>query len=152
MPLGLEYAFQAFVSIDKDLEIGPVSGGIRNIIPITGGIFEGPGIKGTVVPGGADWSMARDDGLIEICARYTLKTDDGVLIYVVNKGLFIGEKAPSGEGFNVIEYFRTTPVFEVSGKKYAWLNRHVFVCELDVINDSEHPQYPGIAIKFYKVT
>jgi len=136
MTIGLEFAFQAYVSIDEDLTIGPVPGGIRNITPITGGVFEGPGIKGTVIPGGADWSLTRENGVIDICARYTLKTDDDVLIYVINKGLYIEkpgglqERPASREGVEPVpEYFRTTPVFEVSNEKYDWLNRNIFVCD-----------------------
>ena len=145
MSIGLEFAFEAFVSVDEDLKIGPVSGGIREITPITGGTFEGPGMKGTVIPGGADWSMTREDGVIEIDARYTLETDDGVLIYVINQGLVIEEPGDD------TDYFRTTPTFEVSDRKYDWLNRSLFVCEIEsVINEEQ--QFVGVAIKFYKVT
>lgn len=147
MTIGLEYVFEAFVSVDEDLEIGPVAGGFRSITPITGGTFEGPSIKGTIVPGGADWSIGREDGVMEICARYTLKTDDGVLIYVVNRGIV---HEPAEEGIDS-EYFRTTPTFEVSSPKYDWLNHLLFVCDLKTVTNDEQ-QFIGVAIKFYKVT
>ena len=32
-----------------------------------------------VLPGGGDWQTIRDDGVAELEARYTLRTDDGAL-------------------------------------------------------------------------
>ena len=59
----------------------------ERIIPIAGGDFYGPQIRATVLPGGADWQVLRHDGVAELEARYTLRCDDGALIYVRNHGL-----------------------------------------------------------------
>ena len=49
--------------------------------PLTGGHFEGPRLRGTVLPGGsADWLLLRADGVLEMDLRATLRTDDGALI------------------------------------------------------------------------
>ena len=51
---------------------GPL--GERRVVAITGGTFEGPALKGSIVPGGADWQIARADGVLDIDARYALRT------------------------------------------------------------------------------
>lgn len=128
-----EFAFKAEVLVDKIMDLGTTQHGNRRIIPITGGTFEGPGIKGTVVPGGADWQIIRPDAVAELEARYTLRTDDGALIYVVNKGYRHGpaavmQRLAKGEPVEPSEYyFRATPVFETSVTKYSWLTNHIFI-------------------------
>src|ERR1700736_3448224 len=80
----LELIFAAAVSVGPPLDLGDVGKGRRRIVPITGGEFSGPDIRGQVVPGGADWQILRSDGVSELEARYTLRTDDGALIDVRN--------------------------------------------------------------------
>ena len=93
--------------------------GSRRIYNVTGGTFEGPKLKGEVLPGGGDWLRQRADGVSELDVRATLKTDDGELIYVYYRGVV----APREGSL----YFRTTPVFETGAEKYAWLNSIVSV-------------------------
>ena len=83
----LEFIFAAHVTVDPPLDLGDVGKGGRRIVPITGGDFSGPQIRGKVLPGGADWQVLRNDGMAELEARYTLRTDDGALIYVRNHAL-----------------------------------------------------------------
>ena len=89
----LEFIFAADVSVDAALEFGDVAKGSRRIVPITGGTFSGPDIRGIVVPGGADFQVLRGDSTAELEARYTLRTDDGALIYVRNHALRHGPAA-----------------------------------------------------------
>lgn len=129
----LEFAFEATVILDPPQELGMTAYGKRRIIPITGGTFVGPNIKGTILPGGADWQTVRADGTADLEARYTLKTDDGTLIYIQNKGIRTGKpevlaRLGKGEKVDPTEYYmRTTATFEVSGEKYAWMAKAVFV-------------------------
>ena len=83
----LDFVFAANVTVDAPLDLGDVAKGGRRIVPITGGDFSGPRVRGEVLPGGADWQVLRGDGVAELEARYTLRTDDGALIYVRNHGL-----------------------------------------------------------------
>jgi hypothetical protein len=83
-PPTLEFVFAAHVTVDRPLDLGDVGKGGRRIVPITGGEFSGPQLRGKVVPGGADWQIVRHDGVAELEARYTLQTDDDALIYVRN--------------------------------------------------------------------
>ncbi|HEY2581589.1 MAG TPA: DUF3237 domain-containing protein [Mucilaginibacter sp.] len=132
---GLQFAFEIRVNVTpgKLLELGWTAKGVRKIVPILGGEFEGPGIKGTIMPGGYDWQLIRKDGVAEIEARYVLKTDDDVLFTIVNTGLRHGppetmKRIANGELVHPSEYyFRSIPIFETSSDKYDWLNRNVFI-------------------------
>ena len=145
-----EFAFKAEVLVDKIMDLGATQHGNRRIIPITGGTFDGPSIKGTIVPGGADWQIIRGDGVAELEARYTLRTDDGALVYVVNRGYRHGppevmQRLAKGEHVDPKEYyFRATPTFETSAQKYNWLNKYVFVAAGERKPNS-------VIIDFYKI-
>jgi hypothetical protein len=84
-PPGLEFAFEVRAEVADPTVVGQVPAGLRRIIDILGGTFEGPRLKGEVLPGGADWQLIADDGFTDIDARYTLETDEGQLIYVTNR-------------------------------------------------------------------
>ena len=131
---GLEFAFRISVDLTAGIqEIGNTGKGIRKVVPITGGTFEGPNIKGKVVAGGYDWQLLRTDGVVEIDARYLLQTDDGDLITITNTGLRHGppevmQRLAKGEEVDASEYyFRSIPVFETGNSKYDWLMRSVFI-------------------------
>jgi len=109
--------------------LGTVPHGIRSIVPVTGGDFEGPRLRGKVLPGGGDWLLLRPDGVLELDLRITLETDDHALIYMTFQGLRHGPAdaiAALGRG-EVVDparyYFRTLPRFETSTATYAFLNR-----------------------------
>lgn len=129
-----EFTFEARVSVETPLVVGPSSQGLRRVVPITGGAFEGPNIRGRVIPGGADFQHVRPDGVLVVEARYTLETSDDVLIMVTNRGIRrappeVMERLGRGQEVDPSEYyFRTTPEFEAPiGSKYEWLNQSVFV-------------------------
>jgi hypothetical protein len=114
-------------------KLGTVPHGIRSIVPVTGGDFEGPRLRGKVLPGGGDWLLLRSDGVLELDLRITLETDDHALIYMTFQGLRHGPPdaiAALGRG-EVVDparyYFRTLPRFETSTETYAFLNRIVTV-------------------------
>lgn len=128
----LQYVFSIYAKCPSNYVVGQTQHGIRNIIPIEGGYFKGPGLKGvemngSVIPGGADYQMVDEKkGRTELEAIYSIKTDDGVNIHVRNKGILYSGKDESG---NQTFYFRTAPVFEAPGdSKYDWLNNAIFVC------------------------
>jgi len=130
--LQTELVFEARVTCDSPIVVGDSKLGKRQFIPIVGGEFSGPDIKGRVLPGGGDWQLLRADGVTEIEARYTLQTHDGHNISVVNCGIAL--YPPKFARL----YVRTTPQFEApNDSAYAWLNRNVFVGTLDVV--SNHP-------------
>jgi hypothetical protein len=132
--LRTEFAFEAIVTVDAPLVVGPSTKGLRRVVPITGGTVQGPRLKGHVLPGGADWQVVQPDGVLDVEAKYTLQADDQTLIMVTNKGMRHGpkeiiDKLTRGEKVDPSEYyFRTSAQFEVSNdSKHAWLNRAVFI-------------------------
>jgi len=119
--LGTELVMELKVLIGPLVNIGQSELGQRRFIPITGGSFEGRGIKGEVMDGGADWQLTRPDGVTEIRAVYAIRTDDGQVIAVDNQGIIA---PPAGEAAR--PYVRTTPRFQAPVGKYDWLNKRVF--------------------------
>ena len=101
------------VAVVGPQKVGAVPHGTRVTAPIASGHFEGPRLRGKVLPGGGDWTLLRNDGVLELDLRVTLETDDGALIYLT----FTGIRDDANH------YFRTLPRFETAAPKYAFLNR-----------------------------
>lgn len=141
MSIELRLVMELLVEIAPAFEVGSTPHGFRRVIPIVGGSFEGPRLRGVVLAGGADWNLRRSDDVAEIWARYTLQTDDGVLISVTNAGL--GRGTPGTPD----RYARTVPSFEVGDERYSWLERSIFVGTLDRRSDG----VPGVHLRFYEV-
>ena len=117
------------VAFDKMLTVGTTGIGRRRIAPILGGTFNGERLRGTVLPGGADWVINRPDGHMAIDVRIALATDDGANIYVTYQGLFraaspeIMARFNKGAALTPEEYrIRTVVKFETGAERYAWLN------------------------------
>ena len=123
----LEFALQLRVTLGETYSVGETQHGRRTVIPITGGTFEGPLLKGTILNGGADYQYVdHKNARNEIEAIYCIRTDDGVNIHIRNAGLIVTSKDDKG---NPQFYFRTSPKFDApNDSKYAWLNNAVFVC------------------------
>lgn len=144
----LKPAFEVKMEVGIIQDIGVTAKGIRKVIPILGGTFEGDGLKGVILPGGADFQLVRPDGVAEIEAHHTLQTDDGVSIYMINKGYRHGprdimEKLAKGQEVAPDQYyFRCTPTFEVEQGQYDWLTKSIFV-------GSGERQKDHVLFKFY---
>jgi len=93
----------------------------------------------------------RNDGALLVEARYLIKSNDGVLVSVVNRGLRtarsdVMEKLARGEQMPASDYyFRTTPWFEAPvGSQYEFLNKFVFVATAEREPDAA-------VVHFYRV-
>lgn len=140
----LEFALQLKVTLGQAFSIENTQHGRRTVIPITGGTFEGPGIKGTIINGGADYQIANAQGRTELEAIYCIKTDDGVYIHVRNRGIIASGKDADGKP---TFYFRAAPQFEApADSKYGWLNDALFVCAPEFSQ-----QFQGIVLNVWKV-
>jgi|SRR5688572_3610060 hypothetical protein len=132
-PPKLSLAMTLTVQVGPPTELGEVPRGRRRIIPILGGTFEGPKIRGTVLPGGADWQIVRADGLAELDTRYMLQTDGGSLVYIQNAGIRhappdVTKKLLAGQPADPSQvYFKTVPTFETSAPELQWLTRSIFI-------------------------
>ena len=146
----LVFAFEVRVQVGPPLEIGPAARGTRRIVPILGGSFEGPELKGRVLPGGADWQIIHADGFSELDTRYTLEAESGDLIYVQNRGIRhappeVMKRLLAGEPVDPSQvYFRTTPTFETAAPNLQWLTRSVFV-------GTGERQPLAVTIRFWRV-
>lgn len=135
-PLKTEFLYEALVTIDAPVTVGPTPHGGRRYIPITGGTFAGPTVKGVILPGGADWQTDRPDGVTEADALYSVRCDDGTVIIVHNQGVI----AKGGA------YMRTALRFEAPEGPHSWLNQSQFVSSI-----SGGPRPGSVIIRVFRV-
>jgi hypothetical protein len=146
----LTFAFELRATVGAPQEIGHVRGGRRRIVSILGGRVEGPALRATILPGGADWQLIHADGLSELDTRYTIQAGTGAAIYVQNAGIRhaapdVMQRLLAGEAVDpALVYFRTVPRFETAAPEFQWLTRSVFV--------GVGARYPDLVlIRFFKV-
>jgi hypothetical protein len=143
----LEHVMTVRATIEPLIEMGKTPSGQRRVVPIIGGTFEGPAFKGAIMPGGEDWQLIRDDGTMQLDARYWLRADDGTIIRVHNCVLIStpqgnpGERAPNS-------YARSSVKLEAPIGRHDWVNKAIFVGTLD----ADFKQRPAVVtLQFYKV-
>jgi len=145
----VEHVLTVRASVDAMVSMGKTPEGERRVVPITGGTFEGTGpaegIKGTIMPGGEDWQLIRDDGVMQLDARYWLRTEDGAIIRVSNQVL---STIPPKDQPGTKRYMRSSVKFEAPIGKYEWLNKAIFVGTI-MPDMSQKP--PVIVLRFFKV-
>ena len=145
----LEYLCQATIKLTEQILVGNTPQGVRYVIPFTGR-FVGDKLSGEVLAGGTDCVLIRPDGTVFVDARYAVKTADGALIYIHNRGRRsasrkVHERLASGETVDPTSYYyRLTPEFETEAEQYAWLNNIVAICSAARLPD-------GVMIDFYIV-
>lgn len=109
--------------------IGAGPAGDRRIGLVAAGSFTGERLRGTVLPGGADWIITRPDGAMALDVRIALQTADGAVIGFAYRGLRHGPpevmaRMAAGEPVDpATYYFRTVGSFETAAPQYEWLNR-----------------------------
>ena len=88
----------------------------RRYVPLTGGTFESRGgLRGIVLPGGADWQRVCPDGSLELDAHYALRSDDGRGIEVHSTGVRrsdadVLQRLNDGEEVDPEEYYFRTHI------------------------------------------
>jgi hypothetical protein len=146
----LTFAFELRATVGPPCEVGPTPRGRRRIVSILGGSFDGPSLRGTIVPGGADAQLIQADGFSELDTRYIIRTDGGAIVYVQNIGVRdaapdVMRKLLAGEAVDPsLVYFRTVPRFETAAPELQWLTRAIFV--------GVGERYPDeVVIRFFKL-
>lgn len=134
------FAYEAQVDIGERQSLGQGPLGERFIVPILGGHFEGPRLRGTVLPGGADRQLLRPDGIKELDALYEMLTDDGAVITVRNRVLIDEAVTPE-------RYARSVLQLSAPAGPHDWLNRRVFVGTLH----SLRPARVAVCIRVYEL-
>lgn len=128
----LEYLMTYRADLKEPQTIGKAQFGTRAIYDVTGGTFEGPKLKGKILPSGGDWILLDDNGVGRLDVRATFETDDGAQIYVQYFGIVVmnPEAAAAGQETQFGDtYFMTQPRFETGDDRYQWLNNIVVVGE-----------------------
>jgi hypothetical protein len=116
------------------VNVGNTPSGTRLIYSAADGTFEGPQLKGRVLPGGGDWPLADANGTMRLDIRVTLETDDGAFIYMQNHGVWRQDPSrPAPEESRPSDfgdmYIMAAPRFETGDERYQWLNDYVYVAE-----------------------
>ena len=133
-----QFVYLAEVDIAERRSLGSSALGERFIVDILGGRFEGPGLRGRVLPGGADRQLLRPDGVKELRAVYEMQTDDGAVLTVDNRVVVDESVQPE-------RYARSTLRIHAPAGAHDWLNRRVFVGTLASLK----PQRSAVAIRVY---
>jgi uncharacterized protein DUF3237 len=126
--INTEFLFTLALEIQVS-SLGETPYGNRRIFHFDGGSFEGPKLKGKVLPGGGGSSLIRRDEVLEVDVRLILEAEDKHQISMAWKGLRHGPKEVMDRLYRgeIVDprsyYFRTTPYFETSSEKYGWMNR-----------------------------
>ncbi|KAK1830943.1 hypothetical protein QBC39DRAFT_233231, partial [Podospora conica] len=121
----LTFLYSLNCTLGQSLDVGPSPVGTRVVIPITGGTFAGPKIKGKVHNLGADWGLIDAKGTFSADTRYHLETDDGAHIFIRTSG----PAQPDGRLHLRLQ-------FETGSDKYYWLNNIVGVGILKIEGSS----------------
>ncbi|MBV9750236.1 MAG: DUF3237 domain-containing protein [Acetobacteraceae bacterium] len=128
-----EFLFEVRIEVAAPVPTGATPGGERRVVAILGGSFEGPRLRGSVLPGGSDAIWAQPSGRTLLDVRLVLKTHDGAAIYLQYRGVRNGPEAvmkrlAAGESVDPAEYyFRTAILFETGDPRYDWLNDTVAI-------------------------
>lgn len=121
------------VELEPIVSAGATPSGEIRVIPFVLGSFEGPGLRGRLLPGGTDWQRVRSDGVLEISAHYMLETDHGERIEVISQGLRFAPpevmaRLNAGEAVQRDEYyFRTAIRLTTAAPRLQHLNRMLVV-------------------------
>jgi hypothetical protein len=141
----VEFVMQLKVTLGEAYTVGDTPQGRRTVIPITGGSFEGPLLRGEILNGGADWQLASGHRTT-LEAIYSIKTDDGIYIHIRNRGIIYNGLDEHGQPSF---YFKAAPQFEApTDSRYDWLNNSLFLCTPDF---SPQNSGGGITLNIWKV-
>jgi hypothetical protein len=120
--------YEAHVLLDRVVNVGATPHGVRRITAVRGGAFQGPSMRGEILPGGADWLLLRPDGVVELDIRVAGQLDDGALVYVTERGYLrappeVLERIARGAPVDPDAYtLRIVSSYETASSRYAWLN------------------------------
>lgn len=140
VPPRTEFVYEAVVDIAPLVPLGDSPLGERRMVPITGGSFQGPRIRGKVLPGGADRQLVRKDGVRQLDALYEMQAEDGAILTVRNRVLIDDPAGGPRYAFSTLEI--TAPE-----GPHAWLNRAVYVGTLN----SLRPGREAVLVRVFKL-
>lgn len=140
----LTFLFHLECDMETFRHIGQGPHGDRSTVIFKGGRFEGPRLRGEILPGGGDWEIVRDHGDIQTAhldTRYNLLTHDGATIYLQTTGTRTGkkevlEKLGSDKSIKADEFkMRLHLTMETGDERYSWVNDGVFIASSGRVGD-----------------
>ncbi len=143
----LRHLFELRASVGAPVVGHQSERGLRRVVPVLGGTFEGERIRGTLQPGGADHQLIRPDGIAELDVRLALLTDDGASLYMTALGVRtasteVTARIAAGEDVDPSQYyFREALRFETGDPRYAWMNGRLFIG-----SGVRRPAYVGLSV------
>ncbi len=147
----LEYVGTYTANLKPPIQAGGPFG-TRMIFEVVGGEFHAAsGERGTLLSGGADWLLIGPDGWGRLDVRAQMQMADGAVLYAQYYGLIEMNEAVNGALQNGTstdfdqQYFRTTPRFESSEPRYAWMEQSVFVGQGRIISG------PGVEYNVFRI-
>ncbi|MGG5821178.1 DUF3237 domain-containing protein [Falsiroseomonas sp. HW251] len=135
-----EFVYEAIVDIAPTMNLGEGPAGERRMVPITGGTFAGPRLRGRVLAGGADRQLWRKDGVRQLDALYEMQAEDGAVITVHNKVVVAPVQGAPDYRFSTIELVAPEG-------PHAWLNRLASVGTLT----SLRPQREAVLVRVFSI-
>ncbi|KAF7882505.1 uncharacterized protein EAF02_005868 [Botrytis sinoallii] len=133
----LQFLFHLECDMEEFHPIGDGGHGNRATVIFKGGRFEGPHLRGTILPGGGDWETIQNTPseslqTAHLDTRYNLLTHDNHCIYLRTTGVRTGprdvlEALGEEDKHTAHDYkMRLNLTFECDDAgKYGWLNRVV---------------------------
>ncbi|MDO9709312.1 DUF3237 domain-containing protein [Paracraurococcus lichenis] len=130
LPLKTEFLFRMVLEAGTPQMAAAGPGKELRVIPVTGGTFEGPSLKGRLVPGTtADWLRVEADGTAHMDVRLVMRTEQGQTFFMHYSGVRSGPpevlaRLGRGEAVDPADYyFRIAIRFETGEPDLAWMNR-----------------------------
>lgn len=125
----LRFEMRLDVRCGPPIHVGRTVDGERTNYPILGGTCRGPALQGEVLSG-TDFFCRRPDDVGVLDAHYALRLDDGTVVNVHNRGLFVlappddadALRLPDGLAYRC----HCTPRFDAPEGPHAHLGRAVF--------------------------
>ena len=127
LPYHLEPLFACTWAVTEE-SLGPCPEGVRVNAYVTGGVVDGPRLRGTVRPVDGNWATLYPNGVVSVDYRLSLESHDGALINALSTGVVdLGEDAlekfSRGEALARLRPMRLGMHFHTSHPDYVWLNR-----------------------------
>ncbi|KAK3670488.1 hypothetical protein LTR78_009592 [Recurvomyces mirabilis] len=132
----LQFLFHLECDMETFRHIGEGPYGDRSTVIFKGGRFEGPKLRGEILPGGGDWEIVRNHGdqqTAHLNTRYNLVTHDGATIYLQTTGTRTGsrsvlEKLGNDTSIDPDQFkMRLHLTMETGDERYNWINSGVFI-------------------------
>lgn len=111
------------VEVAPPVSLGTLDGRERRMVAILGGTVESARFTGRVLAGGNDIQSVRDDGSLDLVARYALDLGEAGMVMVENTGI----RRPAAGDAQAPAYFRGMLRFTAPAGPLAWLNATLFL-------------------------